>query len=135
MTFPADPGRHGRACYTLVMTDPEPDSDADSDCGGDEVLAVARELWGDEAEATLAELRQLRGPITPEHLAEMQELATWNRRLRDRRLQPARRSCLGPLCKARRRFDSEHAGERICPRCRAYLARRYGVFEFFDEAS
>lgn len=51
----------------------------------------------------------------------------WRRRLRDPRLMPAMRRCLGPVCWGRRTFHSAHAGDRICPRCRALLHRLYGI--------
>lgn len=49
----------------------------------------------------------------------------------DPRFDPAMRVCLGPLCIGRRRFQSEHAGHRICPACRASL-RRLGGVHFHD---
>jgi len=45
------------------------------------------------------------------------------------RFRPGRRTCLGPLCRGRRTFDSDHAGIRVCEACRALLARRYGEFD------
>ena len=46
----------------------------------------------------------------------------------DPRNQPASRACLGPLCNGRRRFDSEHAGHRLCNRCKRYSNALYGAF-------
>ena len=61
--------------------------------------------------------------------------AAMRRWLADPRNQPAKRACLGPLCDGRRRFDSEHAGHRICPRCKALLAALYGAFDVATLAS
>lgn len=53
----------------------------------------------------------------------------WRERLRSPRYRPARRTCIGPLCRGRRSFQSEHCGERLCPRCKAHLNALYGEFD------
>ena len=33
------------------------------------------------------------------------------------------RTCLGPLCRGRKKFWSSHKGNRLCKRCQATVAR------------
>lgn len=51
------------------------------------------------------------------------------RRLYYLRLQPASRTCLGLLCRGRRVFNSSHAGNRICERCKQHSNALFGAFD------
>jgi len=56
-------------------------------------------------------------------------LARLDERVSSPRFKPAERTCLGPLCRGASTFRSEHAGERLCKRCKARLRELYGAFD------